>query len=165
LSTESSGHESGYGAPARDGRRLHALAYGIERIGLIPLRFPIPSFLILVALAIAAAFGFARIKVDDSLSQLFRSDTPEFRQFEDVTQRFPSSEYDILIVVEGKSLLARDSLSKLRDLVTDVQLLDGVRGIISLFSARTPPAAGQIPGPLFPETLPEGPAYDQLVEQ
>ena len=33
------------GAPARDGRRLHALAYGIERIGLIPLRFPIPSLL------------------------------------------------------------------------------------------------------------------------
>jgi len=166
LSTgNSSGRETGYEEYARGGQKLHALAYGVERIGLIPLRFPIPSFLILVALAIAAAFGFARIKVDDSLSQLFRSDTPEFRQFEDVTQRFPSSEYDVLIVVEGKSLLARDSLTKLRDLVTDVQLLDGVRGIISLFSARTPPAAGQIPGPLFPETLPEGPAYDQLIDR
>src|ERR1700730_10546005 len=30
--------------------------------------------------ALAAGFGVARIKVDDSLSQLFRSDTPEFKQ-------------------------------------------------------------------------------------
>jgi predicted RND superfamily exporter protein len=167
LSTDGlSGTEGGQqGARPADGRKLHALAYGIERIGLIPLRFPIPSLIILVALAIAAAFGFARIKVDDSLSQLFRSDTPEFRQFLDVTQRFPSSEYDILIVVEGKSLLDRDSMEKLRNLVTDVQLFDGIRGIISLFSARTPPQNGQVPGPLFPETLPEGPAYDQLIER
>ena len=57
------------------------------------------------------------------------------------------------------------SLEKLRDLVTDLQLIDGTRGIISLFSARTPPEAGQIPGPLFPETLPEGAAYDQLIER
>ena len=162
----SSGTESGgHGSPAADTRKLHNLAYGIERIGLIPLRFPLPSFLILVALAIAAAFGVVRIKVDDSLSQLFRSDTPEFQQFLDVTKRFPSSEYDILLVVEGKNLLERGPLEQIRNLVTDLQLIDGSRGIISLFSARTPPAPGEIPGPLFPETLPEGAAYDQLIER
>jgi hypothetical protein len=40
-------------------------------------------------------FGVARIKVDDSLSQLFRSDTPEFKQYEEVARRFPSSEFDV----------------------------------------------------------------------
>ena len=34
-----------------------------------------------IVLAIAAGFGVARIKVDDSLSQLFRSDTPEFKLY------------------------------------------------------------------------------------
>ena len=29
-------------------------------------------------------------------------------------------EYDVLVVVEGKSLLERNSLEKLRDLVTDL---------------------------------------------
>jgi hypothetical protein len=72
---------------------------------------------------------------------LFRSDTPEYKQYEEVTKRFPSSEYDVLVVVEGKSLLERNSLEKLRDLVTDLQLVDGTRGIISLFSARQPPKA------------------------
>ena len=57
-------------------------------------------------------FGIERIKVDDSLSQLFRSDTKEFRQYEEVTKRFPSTEFDVLVVVEGKTLLARDNRSR-----------------------------------------------------
>ncbi len=149
-------------APAR---KRHNLAYGLERIGLIPLKLPYVSLVVLIALAIVAGFGVTRLKVDDSLSQLFRSDTPEFKQFLDVTERFPSSEYDILVVVEGKTLLERRSLQAMRDLVTDFQLIPGTRGIISLFSARTAPENGHVPGPLFPETLPEGPAYDQLIER
>ena len=63
---------------------------GLERIGLISLRFPLIIGLAALVLLIVAAFGLARVKVDDSLSQLFRSDTPEFKTFEDVTRRFPS---------------------------------------------------------------------------
>lgn len=107
------------------------LALGVERIGLISLAFPRAIGLVLLVLMGLAAAGAHRLKVDDSLSQLFRSDTPEFKQFEEVTRRFPSSEYDVLIVVEGKNLLSRANLEKLRDLVTDVQLVDGTRGIIS----------------------------------
>ena len=148
------------GAP-RAGKS-HNIALGLERIGLISLHYPIAVAIIAILLSIAAAFGVMRLKIDDSLSQLFRSDTAEFRQYEEVSRRFPSSEYDVLIVVEGKALLARPSLEKLRNVVTEVQLVDGVKGIISLFSARQPPEAGKIPAPLFPEELPEGAAYDAL---
>jgi predicted RND superfamily exporter protein len=146
-------------------RKLHNLAYGLERIGLIPLRAPVLSALVLLALCIAAGFGALRLKVDDSLSQLFRSDTAEFRQFEEVTRRFPSTEFDVLIVIEGPTLLKRESVEKFRDLVTDLQLIDGVRGLISMFSARQPPEGGKLPAPLFPEELPEGAEYDQLVQR
>jgi hypothetical protein len=151
--------------PAHPPRKLHNLAFGVERIGLISLRAPMVSLAILVVLTIAAGFGVARIQVDDSLSQLFRSDTPEFRQFEEVTKRFPSSEFDVLVVVEGAHLLDRDTVEGLRNLVTDLQLIDGPRGIISMFSARTPPEEGRIPGPLFPQVLPEGEEYDALIER
>jgi predicted RND superfamily exporter protein len=129
------------------------------------LRFPLFVGLAAVVLLIAAAFGITRIKVDDSLSQLFRSDTPEFKTFEDVTRRFPSNEFDVLIVVEAKNLLERASIEKLRDLVTDLQLVEGTRGIISLFSARQPPQGNELPAPLFPEQLPEGAEYDRLVQR
>jgi uncharacterized protein len=141
-----------------------SIALGLERIGLISLRFPLLVGLAAVVLLIAAAFGIARIKVDDSLSQLFRSDTPEFKTFEEVTRRFPSNEFDVLIVVEGK-VLERASIEKLRDLVTDLQLIEGTRGIISLFSARQPPQGNELPVPLFPEQLPDGAEYDRLVQR
>ena len=76
-------------------------------MGLVSLRYPYVVAAMIVVLAIAAAFGVYRIKVDDSLSQLFRSDTPAFKQYEEVTRRFPSSEFDVLVVVEGDTLLQR----------------------------------------------------------
>jgi len=142
------------------------LALGIERIGFIPLSHPFICAAVFIVLCIGAAFGFARLKVDDSLSQLFRSDTPEYRNYVAVTQRFPSNEYDVLIVVEGNTLLERSPLEKLRDMAIDLQLVDGTRGIISMFSARTAPSvSGGVPGPLFPTPLPEGDAYKQLIDQ
>jgi uncharacterized protein len=145
-------------------RALPSIAFGIERLGLFAMRTPITSLIILAILCVGAFFGLERIRIDDSLSQLFRSDTKEFRQYEEVTKRFPATEFDVLVVIEGKSLLARPSLEKIRDLVTDIQLVDGTRGIISLFSARQAPEPGKLPAALFPDTLPEGAAYDKFIE-
>jgi uncharacterized protein len=111
------------------------------------------------------AFGIGRIKVEDSLSQLFRSETTDFKTFEEVTWRFPSDEFDVLIVVEGKNLLQRASIEKLRDLVTELQLIDGTRGIVSIFSARQPPQGDELPAPLFPGQLPEDAEYDRLIQR
>ena len=83
------------------------LALGIERIGFFALSHRVLCALAFVVLCTLAAIGFARMKVDDSLSQLFRSDTAEYRTYEEVTRRFPSSEYDVLIVIEGDTLLER----------------------------------------------------------
>ena len=112
-------------------RRKVAIAFGAERIGLLGLHRPVLATVVLLILAVAAAFGVMRLQVDDSLSQLFRSDTPEFHQYEDVTRRFPSNEFDVLVVVTGDDLLARDPLDHLRSLVTDLQLVKGARGIVS----------------------------------
>ena len=141
-----------------------SIAFGLEKIGLIAVRAPIVSCIILVALIIGAIFGIQRIKIDDSLSQLFRSNSKDYKQYEAETKRFPATEFDVLVVVEGKTLLSRDNLGKLRNLVTDLQLIDGTRGLISLFSARQAPAPGKLPAALFPNELPQGADYDKFIE-
>ena len=141
-----------------------SIAFGLERIGLIAVRAPVLSCIILVVLIIGALFGIQRIKIDDSLSQLFRSNSKDYRQYEAETRRFPATEFDVLVVVEGKTLLERSNLEKLRDLVTDLQLVDGTRGLISLFSARQAPAPGKLPAALFPTELPQGAEYDKFIE-
>jgi uncharacterized protein len=156
---------SGPGQTPSTGNEPRRIAFGAERIGLIALRSPLLSAAIVILLTIAAAFGIARIQVDDSLSQLFRSDSAEFRQYESLSSRFPSSEYDVLVVVEGPGLLERASLERLRDLVTDLHFVDGMNGLISLFSAREAPESGMLPPPLFPAELPEGAEYDALIER
>ncbi len=158
-------HRPGPQLTPRDAKKLHPIALGFERIGLVSLSHPWIVAIAAIALMITAAFGVMRIKVDDSLSQLFRSNTPEFKQYEEVARRFPSSEFDVLVVVEGKNLLARDSVEKLRDLVIDLQLVDGARGVISMFSARQPTGKDKIPAPLFPDQLPEGAAYGKLIDR
>src|SRR6201987_4086232 len=141
-----------------------SIAFGLERIGLVAVQAPILSCIVLAGLIVAAIFGIQRIKIDDSLSQLFRSNTPEFHQYEQVTKKFPAEEFDVLGVVEGKNLLERGNLEKLRDFVTDLQLVDGTRGLISLFSARQAPAPGKLPAALFPNELPQGADYDKFIE-
>src|SRR5882762_5201198 len=145
-------------------RRPMSIAFGLERIGLVAIRAPILSCIILLAMVIGAVFGIERVKIDDSVGKLFRSNNKEYRQYAVITKRFPSTEYDVLVVVEGKTLLQRPNLEKLRDLVTDLQLVEGTRGLISLFSARQAPAPGKLPAALFPSELPQGADYDKFIE-
>jgi hypothetical protein len=145
-------------------RPTSSIAFGLERLGLIAVQAPILSCIVLVGLFIGAVIGIDRIKIDDSLSQLFRSNSKEYRQYEAETKRFPAVEFDVLVVVEGKTLLKRENLEKVRDLVTDLQLVEGTRGLISLFSARQAPAPGKLPAALFPSDLPQGADYDKFIE-
>src|SRR5258705_482493 len=145
-------------------RPMGSIAFGLERIGLIAVQAPILSCIILVGLIIGAIFGIERIKIDDSLRQLFRSNSKEYRQYEAETKRFPATEFDVLVVVEGKPLLARENVENLRDSVPDLQLVEGARGLISLFPARQAPAPGRLPAALFPSDLPQGADYDKFIE-
>ncbi len=93
-------------------RRSFRFSFGLDRLGLIALKAPYVSAALILLLTIAAVFGVMRLRVDDSLSELFRTDTKEFRQYEEIDRRFPSSEYDVLVVVDGKRLLERDNLHR-----------------------------------------------------
>lgn len=146
-------------------KRVRSLSFGIERLGLVAVRYPVIAATLLAALTVAALFGISKLKVDDSLSELFRTETPEFRDYETISERFPSSEYDVLIVVSGKGLLERKSIQALRDLVINLQFVDGMAGQVSLFSAREAPQPGTVPGPVFPAELPKGEAYKDLIDK
>ena len=126
------------------------IAFGLERLAFIPFRSPTVTILAALAIAVVAILGIQRIKTDDSLSQLFRSEDPTFKQFEQISRQFPSSEYDVLIVLSGETLLARESVEKLGSLVTDVQLIEGTRGVLSMFPRVSPPRRGGCLNHSFP---------------
>ena len=137
----------------RPGERLN-IAFGLERLAFVGLKAPIAALLVVALLVALAVAGVLRIQVDNSLSELFRSETPDFKVFEQEAKRFPSNEYDVLVVIEGKNLLGRDQIDALRRLATDLQLVDGDAGIISIFSARQPRTAAACPNRCFPRPYP-----------
>jgi len=141
-----------------------SFAFGLERLGLVGLQAPAVTLLLILALSVLAAMGLTLLRVDDSLSELFRTDTEEFRRYEEIDRRFPSSEYDVLVVVEGKSLLEKPQLEAFRRAIVELQLAEGVGGLISMLSARGKPDASGYAPPIVPDELPDGPEYDAIIE-
>jgi uncharacterized protein len=152
-----------------DGTASHgaelSLSFGLHRLGLATLAAPWLALTVFTALAIIAALGIGRLRVDDSLSELFRTATPEFQRFEEVDRRFPSTENDVLVVIEGANLLKKPQLEAVRRAMVELQLADGVNGVVSMLSARgKPDATGYVP-PILPDELPDGDAYDAMIRQ
>jgi hypothetical protein len=146
-------------------QRRFRFMLGIDRLGLLALRAPVVAALLVLALSILAVAGVLRLRVDDSLSELFRTSTAEFRQYEEVDRRFPSSEYDVLAVVEGPDLLKRRQLEAFQKTTVELQLIDGVDGLVSMLSARGRPDAKGYAAPIVPDDIPEpGPELDRIVE-
>jgi uncharacterized protein len=151
---------------ASEPRRAAAITFGLDRIGLWALAAPWLSLALIVLLTALAAWSVTRLKVDDSLSELFRTNTAEFRQYEEIDRRFPSSEFDVLVVIEGKDLLKRPQIEAVRRAIVELQLADGVGGLVSMLSARGKPDASGYAAPIVPDTLPTDAAdYDAVVKR
>ncbi len=132
-----------------------SFAFGLERVGFFGLNAPYLTFLFIVLFSVLGVMGLMRLRVDNSLSELFRTDSEEFRRYEEIDRRFPSSEYDVLVVVEGKDLLKKPQLEAFRRAIIDLQLADGVDGLVSMLSARAKPDASGYAAPIVPDELPD----------
>ncbi|MFV0295761.1 MAG: efflux RND transporter permease subunit [Hyphomicrobiaceae bacterium] len=152
-------------ADAGEPERTLAMTLGVERLGLQTLKARWAAGLAVIVLSALAVVGLTRLGVDDSLSELFRTNTKEFRTYEQIDKLFPSSEYDVLVVVESKDLLKRDKLKVLSDTMVDLQLADGINGLVSMFSARGKPDSAGYAAPVVPDQIPEGAAYDAMIQR
>ncbi|HEU0058329.1 MAG TPA: MMPL family transporter [Hyphomicrobiaceae bacterium] len=142
-----------------------SFAFGLERVGFFGINAPYLTCLCIVLFSVLGVLGLLRLKVDDSLSELFRTNTEEFRRYEEIDRRFPSSEYDVLVVVEGKDLLKKPQLEAFRRAIIDLQLADGVDGVVSMLSARGKPDASGYAAPIVPDELPDdAQAYGAIID-
>ena len=144
------------------GGRL-SIAFGAERLALIPFRKPAATVLIAVALAVLAILGIQRIRIEDSLSQLFHSESPAFKLFEQVS-RFPSSEYDVMIVVTGNSLLDRELVENCARWSPTCNSSRGRAALFRCFPRASPPREAACQSRVS-RALAARVGYDELVER
>ncbi len=139
---------------AQEAHRSLVFSMGLERLGRWGLSHPWLVAVLVAIVTLAAAFGLTKLKVDDSLAELFRTNTEEFRRYEDIDRRFPSSEYDVLVIVEGTQLLKRPQIEAFRRVTEQLNLLDGDGGLVSMLSARQKPDATGYAAPVVSDDLP-----------
>ena len=149
------------------GRKMAAMSglsmgFGLERIGSLAIRKPLFWLSGVIVVSLIAFYGITRINVDDSLTELFRTNSTEFKKYETLTERFPASEYDVLIVLEHPDLLTPARIERLREIILELDFVDASRGTISIFSAREPPGDAPVPPPLIPASIPDGKAFQAL---
>ncbi|MFA5949400.1 MAG: MMPL family transporter [Hyphomicrobium sp.] len=166
LQSSGAARPEGTGSPEAHQRRSFVFSFGLDKLGLVALSSPYFAAFLIAVLTGLAALGVSKLRVDDSLSELFRTNTREFQQYEEIDKRFPSSEYDVLVVVEGPDLLARKQLDAFRNAVVELQLTDGVKGLVSMLSARGYPDATGYAPPVVPDDLPaDDAAYNAVIQQ
>jgi predicted RND superfamily exporter protein len=141
------------------------LGFGLERFGLVTLARPRLTAIALVLLTAFCALGVWRIEATGALSDFFRGDNKDYRLYQQMSERFPTSEFDVFVVVEGQDLLTPDRLEDVRMLHLELQFVEAVNGVLSIFSMRQAPDAEGYPPPMFPANMPRGEAFDALKEK
>lgn len=139
--------------------------FGIERLGLLSLRAPLVVLGVVAVITMITGYGLTKLSTDAAISDLFRSSSQDYADYERLNKTFTTSEYDILLVLEGDDLLSRDNLEKLREISQEIQFVEAIKGVMSLFDMRTKPNKKGVTAPVIPADLPEGKEYAKLLEQ
>ena len=127
--------------------------FGLEKLGLLSLRYPWLCLVIAALITPILAFGASKLEFSSDIREIFRSGTPAFDQLDIVEERFPDVQRDIHAVVSSDKPFALEDLKTLKKLDHDLAALDGVRSVLSMFSATQAPEEGAELQPLFPDDL------------
>lgn len=97
-----------------------------------------------VVCSILAAFGLSRLRIDDDLRSLLRNGSDDFVVIDEIADRFGAPDRDCIVRITATTgpLFAPVPLGKLRDLIDDLERIDGVEEVRSMFDVRRQGAAG-----------------------
>ncbi|MFP4538811.1 MAG: efflux RND transporter permease subunit [Dichotomicrobium sp.] len=141
------------------------LGFGMERLGLVTLARPRLTAVAVLLLAVVCAVGVWRIEATGILSDFFRGDNKDYRTYQQMSERFPTSEFDVFLIVEGEKLVTPESLEAVRMIHLELQFVPSVNGVLSIFSMRQAPDAEGYPPPMFPAKMPTGEEFEALEEK
>ena len=117
------------------------IGFGLERIALFLYERPRLGIGILIVIGLLAGYGMMHVRFNDDLRNVFAGDTETYRDYVAATDDFVDPENELLVLVEGKDLGTPENFQKLQDFQLELQLLDGVDNVYSLFALRQPPDA------------------------
>ncbi len=141
---------------------MSSLGFGLEKLGLAAIRWPLPTLAVILLTSLLAGWGISRLSIDASISGFYRSGTPEYTQYARLKSLFPASEYDVLAIIEAPDLMRPEALRDMLDLHLELGFAGSVDHVLSMFSMRDPPGEDGISQPVIPDIIPDGPEFKAL---
>jgi len=120
---------------------MWSIGFGLERVAWLALYRPRITAAVAVLVVVAAVFGLTRVKFDEDLRAVFAGDNETYRNYVQITEEFVDPENENLLLIEGADLGTPENFAKLQQLQFELQFVDGVDNVFSLFALRDPPDA------------------------
>jgi len=120
---------------------MKGIGFGLDRVALLVFDRPKLAMLIMAVVVALAGFGITKLRFDENLRNLFATDSESFSAYVQATEDFVDPENELLVLVEGGEIADPAVFQRLQDFQFELQLLDGVESVYSLFALREPPAA------------------------
>lgn len=129
-----------------------SIGFGLERLGLLTLRFPRIMAVAVLAFTALCTFHLTKFNIDGDLLRLYRGSGIEYDRYMALTENFGTFENDVYLLVRSDNLTDPDTLEELRFLGFELELNEFAAGTMSPFSLRRP-AEGGTSVPAVPEGM------------
>jgi len=142
--------------------------FGLEKLGLVTARYPRATLLVIALTLPLFLYFAARLEFSSDIREIFRSDSQGFSILEEVSKQYEGADRDVLLVVESKEggdIFNAPALNALQFLQLDLAIVEDVKYVLTVFSARNPPDAQGNAESLIPQQIDENTDFTKIREQ
>ncbi|GIL01520.1 MAG: RND transporter [Alphaproteobacteria bacterium] len=111
-----------------------AYGFGLVRLGLLALRFPLVASVLVLVVTLAAGLGLPRLGFSGANVDILRDGSREIADYDTLLQTFRNFNNDAVVLIRADNLATVDGFETYRDLHFEFQFDDRVQSVLSLFS-------------------------------
>ncbi|NRB29402.1 MAG: MMPL family transporter, partial [Rhizobiaceae bacterium] len=108
--------------------------FGLQKIGLTAVRFPLLASLLVVLVTALAGIGISRLGISGDNIEILRDGSKEMVAYDRLLSSFRNFNNDSVVLLRSDNLATVDGLENFRDLHFEFSLDERVESVLSLFS-------------------------------
>lgn len=108
--------------------------FGITKLGLLALRFPVIASILVLVVTLGAAAGLPRLGFSGANIDILRDGSREIADYDTLLDTFRNFNNDAVVLIRARNLATVDGIENYRNLHFEFQFDDRVQSVLSLFS-------------------------------
>ena len=108
--------------------------FGLERIGLTALRFPVISSVLIAAFTLLTLFGATRLEFSGANVDILRDNSVEIANYDTLLTNFRDFNNDAIVLIRSDRLATVEGIETYRDIHFEFQFSERVESVLSMFS-------------------------------